>query len=389
MRAHQGDKHYGERDAWTHYNPVRLRFGEGVFNELPDHVVGGRTLLLTSSGFSRRGLVSRVRELLGTDVQVMSDIGPNPELEDLEARAADVVAGCAPDVIVAVGGGSVMDTAKVLGVAVALRGRSFSLRRHLFEGGEQLSAPALPVVAVPTTAGTGSEVTPFATVWDRKSQKKHSLSGPMLYPHTALLDPELGVTLPREMTIVTGLDAVSQAFEAIWNRNATPVATVFATEALKTAMPTLKLLAGDLRNVKLRRDMLWASLLAGLAISQTRTALAHSMSYPLTMRLGMPHGLACGFTLAAVLQFNALADDGRLYRLAKELGVPHVRGLHGLVARLLQELNVSTMVGKYIASPKALLELVPEMVTLGRADNNLRPVTEDDLKDIIAAVDAH
>ena len=114
------------------------------------------------------------------------------------------------------------------------------------------------------------------------------------------------------MTVIL-VDAISQGFEAIWNRNATPVTTMYATEALRIALSTLERLAMDLDNVRLRADMLRASTFAGLAISNARTALAHSMSYPITMHYGVPHGLACGFTIPAILRFNSIADDGRLW----------------------------------------------------------------------------
>ena len=145
--------------TWTYHNPVRLRFGVGVLEQLPDLTAAKRTLLLTTAGFSRRGLVARVQKLLRTDwLDVMTDIGPNPELADLEARAASLSQAHAPDIIVAVGGGSVLDTAKVLGALLALRQECFSLRRHLYEDRGPLVATGVPVVAVPTTAGTGSEV---------------------------------------------------------------------------------------------------------------------------------------------------------------------------------------------------------------------------------------
>jgi alcohol dehydrogenase len=243
----------------------------------------------------------------------------------------------------------------------------------------------LPLIAVPTTAGTGSEVTPFATIWDRARQKKYSLAQANLHPWVALLDPALTLSLPLETTISAGLDALSQALEAIWNRHATPLTTIYATQAARIALDTLPQLAQAPGDLSLRSQMMGASLLAGLAISQTRTALAHSMSYPITARYGLPHGLACSFTLPAILEFNAAADDGRLAQAAQALGSSSVARLHDRLERLLQTLGVDQLLRCYVPTPDELAILVPQMLTPGRADNNMRPADIEQVGEILAA----
>src|SRR5690606_14532428 len=131
--------------------------------------------------------------------------------------------------------------------------------------------------------------------------------GPGMFPAVALVDPDLTRSLPESETVSTGLDALSQGLEAWWNRNAGPVTDAFALRAARLALDTLEPLVADLGDPVLRTAMAEASLLAGLAISGTRTAVAHSISYPLTLRFGIPHGLACGFTLPVILEYN---DDG-------------------------------------------------------------------------------
>lgn len=369
---------FGKPD-WSFYNPVRLIFGIDCLNALPEVIMGRRVLFVTTPGFTRRGVTDRVRKLVEPClVQIIDTIGPNPELDGLEGMAQELC-DIRGEVIVAVGGGSVIDTAKVLSTLLSRKEEGLSLRNHLENNIGELQGSAIPVIAVPTTAGTGSEVTPFATVWDSVSGKKYSLSGSQLFPEIALLDPRMTVSLPRDMTVMTGLDAISQGFEAIWNRNATPVTTMYATEALRIALSTLERLAMDLDNVRLRADMLRASTFAGLAISNARTALAHSMSYPITMHYGVPHGLACGFTIPAILRFNSIADDGRLHGLAIALKMNSVDELHEYVMRLLDGLGVQEILKRYVDSVNQLKELVPEMLTPGRSDNNMRPVDLDDL----------
>jgi alcohol dehydrogenase len=160
------------------------------------------------------------------------------------------------------------------------------------------------MVAIPTTSGTGSEVTPFATVWDHEQHKKYSLAGEWVYPDVALLDASLTLTLSEEDTLYPALDAISHALESLWNKNCTPVSRAFAFQALVLSNKALPLVIKEPNNLNARRDLQNASVLSGLAISQTRTAIAHSISYPITSRLGVPHGLACSFILPKLLEIN-------------------------------------------------------------------------------------
>ena len=214
------------------------------------------------------------------------------------------------------------------------------------------------MTAIPTTSGTGAEVTPFATVWDHTNHKKHSLAGPHMYPRSALLDPSLTLSLPSEETLHTGLDATSHALESLWNHNRTPVSSVFAMRALSLivdVLPSALEAPGDINH---RSSMQEASLLAGLAISQTRTATAHAVSYPLTSHFDVPHGLACSFTLPVLLAANLpdLASEGLDEGVLLE------------VLTLLQGFDLADRLRKY-AQPEAVLALQGSMTTKGRSEN--------------------
>ena len=165
---------------------------------------------------------------------------------------------------------------------------------------------------MPTTAGTGSEVTSWATVWDTQSGKKYSLSRPNLYPKHALVDPTLMIGKPRQLTISTGLDALSHALESLWNVNANPISAHHAVVAAREILAVLPQLVNDLQNLELRSRMAAAALSAGLAFSNTRTAIAHSISYPVTLHHDVVHGIACSFTLPMVLR--SVAEVGGLTR---------------------------------------------------------------------------
>ena len=344
--------------AWTHAMPVAVRAGAGCLSALPALVVPGAWLLVTTAGFTTRGVTAHVRDLLesaGASVRVLDSVQPNPELDDLAAWA-DALQGSAMQGIVAVGGGSVLDAAKVLSVAVPAP--SGSLVAALRDGTPTAWARQARLVAIPTTAGTGAEATPFATVWDGATGRKHSLSGAVLFPDHALLDPELTLLLPRTQTLHGGLDATSHALESLWNRNRTPVTRIHALAALEHLVPALPAVLRDPSDLAARESMQLASLLAGMAISHTRTAVAHSISYPLTLRHGVPHGLACSFTLAALLRRHRheLAADAREAAL-----------LEATLA-MLESLDLPRELAAYV-SPGAVRALLPEMDTPDRSGN--------------------
>lgn len=365
--------------SWEFYNPVHLVVGGGVLKRLPALLGAGKILLVTTPGFSKRGMTRVLAELLdGWEVAILDNVQPNPTIDKLEEVSKSLGKKDIKQ-IVALGGGSAIDSAKVLSFMLGVDVPDFSLRDHFEAQCPLPDTTPLPLLAIPTTAGTGSEVTPFATVWELPAEKKYSLASPHIFAKTALLDPELTLTLPRDLTIITGLDALSHALESIWNRNANPVTRAYALRAAAIILETLPLLVSVLDNPRYRARMMEASLLAGLAISSTRTALAHSISYPITMRYGMPHGLACSFTLPAILEYNAGADDGRLLETIQALGFNSGADFRESLLEMYRKMGVRNLVERYVKNTDELLLLAPQMFTPGRADNNLRGVNAEQL----------
>lgn len=371
--------------SWTLSTPVDLQFGEGAFQRLAEIATGQRIVLITSAGFTRRGMSDQVKAMLGSRlIGVMDRVESNPGLVEMDAEAVALRA-LRPDQVIALGGGSVVDTAKVL-TAILGAPEGWTLARH-FAGEAPLGDWARPsLIAIPTTAGTGAEVTPFATVWDKAASKKLSLSGTALFPALALLDPELTLDLPEEVSVSTGLDAISQAIESIWSRKSNVVTEAWSLQALRLALPALPQVVAQPGDIAARRAMMEASLLAGLAISHTRTALAHSMSYPLTAHFGLPHGLACSFTLPAILEFNAGAKD--FLPMAQALGFASVATFEIALVELLHKLKVADRVGAWVPNLEAMLGLVEEMITPGRSDNNSRQADFEDLRTILQRTQA-
>jgi alcohol dehydrogenase len=347
----------GERPMWRYRNPVDIRFGAGSLAELPALVRQRRYAVVTYSEPMFADVVARCAATAGAPALVVDDVAPNPDcalLADQAARFREL--SSPPDVIVAVGGGSVIDSAKVFAAAGGDFGR---VQRFLEtkQGVEQLSAT--PIIAVPTTAGTGSEVTPWATVWDTQSGQKYSLSRPGLFPEHALIDPLLMVEKPRGLTVSTGLDALSHALESLWNVNSNPVSASHAVAAAREILDALPRLVADLRNVALRTRMAKAALFAGLAFSNTQTAIAHSISYPFTLHYGVPHGIACSFTLPAVMR-SVIGCGGLCEASLRSIFGDDLHAGARQLERMIEDLGVATQAGGYGVDPDTWAKMIDD-----------------------------
>ena len=364
---------HGWMTGWEFGNPVKITFGRGCRRSLSARIEGQSVLVVTT----RRGR-SQLRDdaclqALERDKNVVwaDEVRENPDIDHLQSMVAGLN-GRHFDSVVAFGGGSVIDAAKVLNVCLSRECGGMTLHDLVKNPQRHAGAKPAPLYAVPTTSGTGSEVTPFATVWNDETRSKLSLSGPAVWPTEAFVDPCLTDSVPQEITISTGLDAINQAAESIWNKKASAITSLYATRALILAFEALpRLLEGKACDTA-RDQMAEASLLAGLAISQTRTALCHSISYPITAHFKVPHGLACAFTMNAVLRLNLRAEDGRFAQLAKALtGSSELGGLIAMFEDLTNALQVRERVMRYVPGVQDLLQLEGKMATPGRFENNL------------------
>ncbi len=351
------------------FNPVRSLYGMGALARLPDLLAGRRATLVTFPEAHGLGLVQRITDMLGDQLAgVLSNVQPNPDVAELRAVYEDY--WCKPDhgeVLIALGGGSAIDTAKAL--MVASDSNQFdALLDALGASSAFVPSRVKTLIAIPTTAGTGSEVTPWATIWDRKRQIKHSLHLQQTWPSIALIDPELMLSLPLSVTLHSGLDALSHALEAIWNVNANPISDTFAVAATRETLDTLPELMKSPGDVHLRARMALAALKAGMAFSNTRTALAHSISYEMTLRHGLPHGLACSFSLPMVLEraLGQQADRDRVLALA--LGGPLSDAAQRLT-RFIENLGVATRFADYGVSTEMADKMVAQALQGARGRN--------------------
>ena len=342
--------------TWAHYQPVRIICSSDGLSLLPELLSGSKVLLVTSQGFISRGVVKQIQQVLAPKkVIVFAEVAPNPELELLDSLAQRF-RDKGIEAVIGLGGGSALDSAKVLAAIIHTQEKQ-PLQRKFLENIPLAIESSLPLITIPTTAGTGAEVTPFATVWHRQTHSKFSLTGDFMYPHATLLVPELTLSLPWNETLNTGLDTLSHSLESLWNVNRTPVTELYAEKSIALLSKYFMVALEKPDDVVARQAMQTASVLAGLAISVTRTAIAHSISYPLTSHYGVPHGLACSFTLLAI---------SKLVRYSGQLHVFQ----HSLESAelLLESLPVSLALSQYVTFQQ-IWEHRAEMFNPERANN--------------------
>lgn len=365
-------------------NPVRIVFDEDRSEGISKFLRGRSACVVTTPGSVSRGIVDQVFEGAGALPQVFTGVHPNPTIESIVNAAALVLSEKHPEVLVAIGGGSAIDTAKGIAALASIGGDNFTwLADHLRNG---LPFPdqfaPLPIIAVPTTAGTGSEVTMWATVWDETSGTKHSLSHSALYAEAAFLIPQLTQTMSADLTLITGLDALSHCLESMWNRTANAISDAFATAGIPKILRSLPRVLAAPDDLMERREMQHAALLGGLAISSTATALAHSMSYAFTSRLGMPHGLACSFTLPSLMRFNADSSPERMQVIAEAMGAKNIFDAADLLEARFSEWGVRDRARQFFNGHR-VADMQAMLLTPSRAGNNLKAATTADAVGIV------
>lgn len=307
---------------WEFNLPVSLVFGLGKRNDLKEYIdeIGGKCgVLVCGKSFVKNGTADEfVKNSQGRIKAVFSDIRPNPTTENVD-ECIRLIRKIEADFAVALGGGSPMDCCKAA-CAVA-KGNDFIRSYH--SGEKPISAQeAIPMIAFPTTSGTASEVTNISVLTDTKKNLKNPMNDPAMYPRIAVVDPELTLTVPPQITASTGLDVLSHAVESYWSTLNQPVCTACSIYSARLVFEWLEKAYNEPDNIKAREKMAEASIVAGVAFSHPRTTGSHACSFPLTNIYGVPHGEACAFTLDYFIKFNAdnANADGRITVLANDCG---------------------------------------------------------------------
>lgn len=310
---------------WEFNLPVKLVFGSGKRSDLAkyiDEIGGSRGVLVCGNSFCKNGVAGVADEFLrlggGKIVEIFSNIRPNPTTDNVN-DCVRLMREVDADFAVALGGGSPMDCCKA---ACAIARGDDNIEPYHSLGKPISAKEAIPMIAVTTTSGTASEVTNISVLTDINKNLKQPMNDPAMYPKIAVIDPELTLTVPPQVTASTGLDVLSHAIESYWSTLNQPICSACSIYAARLVFEWLEKAYTEPENLTAREKMAEASIVAGVAFSHPRTTGSHACSFPLTNIYGIPHGEACAFTLDYFVKFNAKhADsDGRLDALAKDCG---------------------------------------------------------------------
>jgi alcohol dehydrogenase class IV len=377
--------------------PRIMRVGGGASREIGAVLQGlglNRPLIVTDKFLLSHGQVGRLKTALGSSgiaAEVFADTVPDPTVATVEAGLAALKAGDF-DCVVGFGGGSPIDSAK----AIAVLGRHGGAM-HDYKAPHQMDRPGLPIIAVPTTAGTGSEATRFTVITDETTDEKMLCIGLAFLPVAALVDYELTLTKPLRLTADTGVDALTHAIEAYVSRRANPFSDSLALAAMKAIATNLRTVCREPDNRPAREAMMLAATQAGMAFSNASVALVHGMSRPIGAFFHVPHGLSNAMLLPVVTAFSAGAALGRYADCARAMGVasehdadePAVSNLLQELAQLNRDLSVPSP-RAYGIDERRWQELLPVMagqaLASGSPANNPRIPSASEIEDLYRQV---
>jgi len=372
--------------------PTDVHFGFGSVQSLPDHVraIGGRRVfLVTDPGVRAAGLVDRATAALG-QAGIAFEIYDNVTADSgtaLICQGVDALKTAEANIVVGLGGGSALDTAKAVAALATNPGSPLD-----YLGLHKLKTRPLPTIAIPTTAGTGSEVSLWSVFTDDRRKLKVAIGGTLIYPTVALCDPELTLGLPAGLTAATGLDALAHAIECCTNNACQPISAALALEAIGLIGAHLRSAALNGRDRQSRYAMMLASTMAGMAMNPTRLGLAHALAMPLgSWDLKIPHSIAIAVTLPVVMEFNCTAAPERFVAVARALGEPVDRCsvLEGAalaaqaVRRLAESIGIPKGLSEYGLREAHVAGVVEEAMKSGNVAVNPRQTTGAQLADIL------
>jgi alcohol dehydrogenase len=368
---------------------TRLVFGPGkidALGELASEMGARRALVVSDPGVIAAGHTARgiaALERAGIETHLFDGVHENPTTDDV-AAGVKIARRHEPELLVGLGGGSSMDCAKGINFIYSCGGEM----KDYWGVGKALS-PMLPMIAVPTTAGTGSETQSFALISDSKTHVKMACGDKKATCRVAILDPALTVTQPPRVTSLTGIDAISHALETLVTTRRNPVSLALSREAWRLLAANFARVLDEPQNIEARGSMLLGASFAGLAIENSMLGIAHSLANPLTTAFDVPHGQAVGVMLPHVIRFNAAAVERVYLDLLRESesdsdyplpelagGVP---GLAEFVTRMLAKAGLETTLRALGVDPLKLPALAAQAARQWTATFNPRPASEDDL----------
>ncbi|MFD0829425.1 hydroxyacid-oxoacid transhydrogenase [Neobacillus sp. M.A.Huq-85] len=395
------------RNTWDFFSTERIVFGNGAIQQLDSilqRLKAKNILLVTDPGIKNAGILDRVLSLLeqaNYHTVVYDLVVPEPPVESAFACYEFAKSQMDIDAVIGLGGGSSIDMAKISALLVAHGGHPLD-----YGGENQVPGPIAPLIAIPTTAGTGSEVTSVAVLTDVENNLKVGISDNYLRPTVALLDPELTIGLPAYVTACSGIDALAHAIEAytakpspyiqaegnILFQGSMPISDALAYRAIELIAKNLPLAVLQGSNVGARSNMLLGSLLAGMSFSNAGTAAAHALAYPIGGLVKAPHGEVTGLLLPYVMEYNASVETEKMINISKAFDIDTERlsdkeaalAASKAVLELLQEIGLPTHLSDIGIKEDDIPEIAEKTLQIDRLiRNNPRVPTQSSLEELL------
>lgn len=379
--------------AFRYQIPTIIEFENGLVKKLAKFVKefgGTNVLIVCDPGVLQAGVVAKLEQPLKEDnipYSIFSEIEADPAIESVD-KGLELAKNNGCDVVVGVGGGSSLDTAKAIGLMLNNPGH---IRDYV--GIDMVPNPSVPVIAIPTTAGTGSEITIWSVLSDKKEKVKVSVGSVYNCPNLALCDPELTVSLPAHITAATGMDALTHAMESYVNKATQPISEGLSVQAMKMIAQNLRLAVVQNENLEARSNMLLASLIAAMAFNSTRLGLAHALAIPLGAHFKIPHGTVNAILLPEVMQFNVIGNVSKYAEIAAIFGV-NTAGLTDreaaekaveTIRQLNKDVGITQTLSDFGLTEEHLDMIAEEAMLSGNVPVNPRKPTIEDLKNICRA----
>ncbi|MGX8833420.1 iron-containing alcohol dehydrogenase [Amedibacillus sp. YH-ame6] len=323
------------RVAFEYWMPTKIHYGEHSLEHLKDEIQGNNIFILISRTLYKNGTAENIKKILcGKEVTFFYEIEPDPSTNCVN-KAVERARNVKATTIVGIGGGSCIDVSKAV---ACLANKEGSIEDYI--SGKVFEKRETKLILIPTTAGTGSEVTSVGVYTDSNKGVKKPLVNSQFYADVAIIDPVLTYTTPPKVTANTGMDAFAHALESYWNANSNPISDALAMNAMNLILNNIEKAYIEPDNKAARQNMMLASLLAGLAFTQTRTTGSHVLSYPISAMFHCTHGEACAVTLPAFIRISHELASNKMMKLEFQLNYQNEHEFAVAIEKLLDKINM-------------------------------------------------
>ena len=380
--------------TFQYYMPVRIIFGIGALSRVGDEAskLGSRALIVTGRKAMRElNILNTVVSLLGEkNVQsvIFDKVEPNPSVETV-MEGAEIVKEEKCDFVIGLGGGSALDAAKGIAIAATHEGSIWEYVEG-YPKRREITSKVLPILAIPSTSGTGSETTPYAVITHKEERIKDTLVSPFIYPRISIIDPEIAAKMPPRLTAHTGMDAFCHALEGFTSRNSQPITDIIALDALSRLIRYLPRAVAFGEDMEAREQVSWAATEAGIVIGETGCTLCHAMAHPVTAHYNVPHGLACALLTPATLKYNLRSSLDKYAEIARLFGM-NISGIPTreaaeaaieLIKKFISDIGINISLAEAGVRAEGIRKMAEDTLKMGALKNNLIQPSLEEIESI-------